>query len=104
MGGEENHLDSGCLESLKHGLIQRHIDLHAKPGDLHLERFGGEASAVAEGLEPQLVEGTATVLPMTFGGFQHADRTAHIKLATGSKASNLGVKVDPSTLLVDECP
>ena len=98
----ENHLDPGGLERLEHGLIERHVDLHAKPGNLHLKRLGGEAAAVAEGLEPHLVDGAAAALPVTLGSLQHADRTTHIELSTGTKPGDLSVKVDPGTLLVDE--
>src|ERR1700730_3531911 len=80
----EDHIDTRGFHGLEHGLADRHIELATEPGNLHLERLGGETAAVAEGLEAQLIDRTTAVCPMPLRGLDQADWTADIELSAGS--------------------
>ena len=62
----------------------------------------GEAAAVAEGLEPELVDRPAALLPGALGGLQHPDGAADIELASGRQPGDLRLEIDAVALLVDE--
>ena len=97
-----DHGDAGRFQGVQHGLVLRHVDHEIEPRDIDLERLRREAAAVAEGLEPQLLDRTAALLPGPLGRLQHADGTADVKLAAGRQPGDLGVEIHPAPGLVDE--
>src|SRR3954452_6786358 len=98
----EDHIDAGGLQSVEHALILRHLHLAAKAGNPDPERLRGEASAVAESLEAELVHRAAALMPGPLGGLQQPDGATDIELAPRGQVGDLGGEVDAGALLVHE--
>ena len=77
----ENHVDTSTFERVEHGLIDRHVNLAAKPRDLHSELLGGQAAAVSKRFKAQLINRTAAPPPFALRILEHADRTTNIEFA-----------------------